>query len=165
MAIRARITHHEAVARRWEDLLGGLQIREASRRTSHRSGRREDSRLANELADGGEFGPLLDAATDNGVLSTEALVLGLLGQVSELSQRLRPSEMNSRGRETSEGLLNTRAAANYLGLAVQTLAALRLSGDTPPFFKLGHRVFYESKDLEAWVNKRKRRSTSDPGSR
>ncbi len=34
-------------------------------------------------------------------------------------------------------LLGTEAAAEYLGLAVQTLAKMRVSGESPPFYKLG----------------------------
>jgi hypothetical protein len=51
-------------------------------------------------------------------------------------------------------------AARYLGLAVQTLAKLRLSGNGPPFAKLGRRVVYDPQDLEYWLSQRKRTSTS-----
>ena len=54
-------------------------------------------------------------------------------------------------------------AATYLGVARQTLAKLRWSGDSPPYFKVGRRVLYEKDDLDAWISQRKRRSTSDPG--
>jgi predicted DNA-binding transcriptional regulator AlpA len=55
-------------------------------------------------------------------------------------------------------------AASYLGLARQTLAKMRLSGDSPPYFKVGRRVLYERDELDAWLSTRKRRSTSDQGS-
>lgn len=61
-----------------------------------------------------------------------------------------------------DSLLSTRQAAAYIGLAVQTLAAMRISGESPPFHKLGSRVFYKRDDLDTWVRRRRRRSTSDP---
>lgn len=54
-------------------------------------------------------------------------------------------------------------AAAYLGLATQTLAKLRLSGDSPPYFQVGRKVLYERDELDAWLAQRKRRSTSDTG--
>ena len=52
-------------------------------------------------------------------------------------------------------------AATYLGLATQTLAKLRWNGDSPPYFKVGRRVLYDREELDAWLNERRRRSTSD----
>ena len=52
-------------------------------------------------------------------------------------------------------------AAVYLGLATQTLAKLRWSGDSPPYYKVGRRVLYDRDELDAWLNERRRRSTSD----
>ncbi len=52
-------------------------------------------------------------------------------------------------------------AATYLGLAVQTLAKLRWSGDSPPYCKVGRRVLYDREEMDAWISERKRRSTSD----
>lgn len=48
-----------------------------------------------------------------------------------------------------------------LGIATQTLAKLRWSGDLPPFYKVGRRVLYERNDLECWLMLKRRRSTSD----
>jgi excisionase family DNA binding protein len=58
-------------------------------------------------------------------------------------------------------MLIAEDAAEYLGLAPQTLAKLRWSGDSPPYFKVGRRVLYEREELDAWLAQRKRRSTSD----
>lgn len=63
-----------------------------------------------------------------------------------------------------KALLTTNAAAAYVGLAVQTLAEMRVSGESPPFHKAGRRVLYDREDLDAWLAARKRRSTSDRGS-
>jgi len=55
-----------------------------------------------------------------------------------------------------------KEAAAHLGLAASTLAKMRLRGDGPPFAKLGSRVVvYDTCDLDAWVNERKLRSTSE----
>jgi predicted DNA-binding transcriptional regulator AlpA len=66
--------------------------------------------------------------------------------------------------DSDEGyLLTTPEAAQYVGLAVQTLATMRTTGDSPPFIKFGRRVMYDRKDLDAWILARRRRSTSDKG--
>ena len=58
--------------------------------------------------------------------------------------------------------LRTGAAADYLGLSASTLAKMRLRGDGPEYFKVGPRiVVYAEEDLEWWMSKRKRRSTSE----
>jgi predicted DNA-binding transcriptional regulator AlpA len=55
-------------------------------------------------------------------------------------------------------------AAAYLGIAESTLAKMRLRGDGPRFIKAGKRiVLYDQADLEAWLDARRRLSTSDPG--
>lgn len=60
-------------------------------------------------------------------------------------------------------MLTTKDAASYLGLAVQTLAKLRVIGESPPFYKFGRQVLYDRSELDAWISERRRRSTSDPG--
>ena len=60
-------------------------------------------------------------------------------------------------------LLDTQRAAHYVGLSASTMAKLRLSGDGPPYFKLGRRVMYARGDIEAWLASCRRKSTSDPG--
>jgi len=42
-------------------------------------------------------------------------------------------------------------------------AKIRVSGDSPPFYKVGRQVLYDRADLDAWLAERRRRSTSDPG--
>jgi len=58
-------------------------------------------------------------------------------------------------------VLNVKQAAERLGLSVSTLAKLRLSGDGPVFSKLGRRVVYAPKDLEAWITENRFQSTSE----
>lgn len=48
-------------------------------------------------------------------------------------------------------------------LAVQTFAKMRVSGESPPYYKLGRQVLYDRAELDDWVASRKRRSTSDVG--
>ena len=60
--------------------------------------------------------------------------------------------------------LNTREAAERLGLSTRTLDRYRVSGDGPVFLKFGGRVRYLLEDLDAWVRTRRRKSTSDDGS-
>jgi len=65
--------------------------------------------------------------------------------------------------EAKKRLMIAKDAAAYIGLAPQTLAKMRVSGDSPPFYKVGRQVLYDRADLDAWLAERRRRSTSDPG--
>jgi predicted DNA-binding transcriptional regulator AlpA len=59
--------------------------------------------------------------------------------------------------------LRAPAAAEYLGMSLSTLAKMRLRGDGPIYMKAGPRVvLYDLADLDAWLDTRKRRSTSEP---
>lgn len=59
--------------------------------------------------------------------------------------------------------LRTPDAAVHLGLSARTLEKHRCYGTGPIFRKLGGRVVYAIKDLDAWAELGTRRSTSDPG--
>jgi Helix-turn-helix domain len=59
---------------------------------------------------------------------------------------------------------NTSEAAKYLRVGASTLSKLRVFGGGPVFLKLGRRVVYERADLDAWTQRHRRLSTSDPGS-
>ena len=65
---------------------------------------------------------------------------------------------------TEPGALSTPWAAEYVGLSPATLEALRSRGGGPAFAKLGRRVVYRREDLDEWLAKRRRQSTSDDGS-
>ena len=62
-------------------------------------------------------------------------------------------------------LLSTAQAAAYLGRRPQTLRKWRLTGEGPPYIRLGDspqaRVAYRRKDLEAWLEERTWRSTAE----
>lgn len=51
--------------------------------------------------------------------------------------------------------LNTQAASNMLGLHHNALSKMRCEGKGPRYLKLGRRVVYELKDIEAWLEKQK----------
>ena len=57
--------------------------------------------------------------------------------------------------------LDTHEAAKRTGLASATLRKLRLTGEGPPFMKLGRAVRYRREDLDAWLEARVIRSTSE----
>lgn len=60
-------------------------------------------------------------------------------------------------------LLTPRQAAERLAIAGHTLARWRLEGGGPPYVKVGASVRYDAQDLDAFIESRKRRSTSDAG--
>ena len=61
--------------------------------------------------------------------------------------------------------LPTKAAAEYVGLSHRTLEAYRVSGGGPPYTKHGGPrsglVLYLPADLDAWLETRRRHSTSE----
>ena len=57
--------------------------------------------------------------------------------------------------------MRTPEAADYVALAVSTLTKMRLTGNGPPFVKVGERaVAYRKIDLDAWLAARVRHRTS-----
>jgi predicted DNA-binding transcriptional regulator AlpA len=58
--------------------------------------------------------------------------------------------------------LRTPDAADYLGYAESTLEKKRLTGDGPPFIRLGRVIVYDTRDLDNWLAGRRARSTSEP---
>lgn len=58
-------------------------------------------------------------------------------------------------------LVTERDASEILGVSMRTLQKWRLQGNGPRFVKLGHAVRYDVKDLEAYIECGRRRSTSD----
>jgi predicted DNA-binding transcriptional regulator AlpA len=59
--------------------------------------------------------------------------------------------------------LRTPGAAAHAGLSKSTLDKLRTVGGGPRFAKLGRAVVYDTTDIDAWIESRKCRSTSDVG--
>lgn len=60
-------------------------------------------------------------------------------------------------------VLNAAQVAEQLGLSESTLAKMRLSGDGPPYSKLGRRVVYLPDDIDTWIASNRFRSTSEYG--
>lgn len=58
-------------------------------------------------------------------------------------------------------LLRERAAAELLSVSHRTLQRWRVTGDGPPFRKIGRRIAYHVGDLEVWINQRKHTSTTE----
>jgi predicted DNA-binding transcriptional regulator AlpA len=59
--------------------------------------------------------------------------------------------------------LDTKEAADWLGLSARTLERWRLTGEGPPFRKLGRSVRYAIADLVAFADARTCTSTSSQG--
>ena len=60
-----------------------------------------------------------------------------------------------------ENILTTLEAAAYVRLKKPTLERFRLTGEGPGFCKLGGAVRYRRPDLDAWLETRVIRSTSE----
>ncbi len=58
-------------------------------------------------------------------------------------------------------ILNTHDAAGYVRLSRTTLERFRLTGEGPVYCKLGGAVRYRKVDLDAWLESRRIRSTSE----
>ena len=58
-------------------------------------------------------------------------------------------------------LLDQRKAAEILGVSVRTLERHRITGTGPQFCRLGRLVRYRECDLDDWVSRSLRTSTSD----
>ncbi|GAA5057793.1 hypothetical protein GCM10023208_23650 [Erythrobacter westpacificensis] len=50
---------------------------------------------------------------------------------------------------------------DMLGAHAGYCAKLRLTGDGPRYSKLGRKVLYDPRDVQAWLNERKVQSTSE----
>ena len=62
---------------------------------------------------------------------------------------------------STKAVMQTDEAAHYLGLAAQTLCKWRCSGGGPRFIRLGRKVVYRIKDLDAFLESRVCESTTD----
>ncbi len=58
-----------------------------------------------------------------------------------------------------DGRMDVHNASHYLGVKEKTLAMWRSAGIGPQYIKRG-RIFYYKDDLDAWLNERHCRSTS-----
>jgi hypothetical protein len=65
--------------------------------------------------------------------------------------------------EVATRVLDTRAAADFLGVSPRTLEGFRVRGGGPRFAKIGGAVRYRLASLEEFLRNQERTSTSDPG--
>jgi predicted DNA-binding transcriptional regulator AlpA len=66
--------------------------------------------------------------------------------------------------EADDRFLTETDVARLLGISPRTLQAWRYrGGHTPQFIKVGRAVRYRLGDVRAWLDERRRRSTSDLG--
>jgi hypothetical protein len=61
----------------------------------------------------------------------------------------------------SRRLLPPSDIAGSLGVEINTLAKWRCRGEGPAYLKIGSRIMYEQSALDAWLESRRRRSTSE----
>jgi len=60
----------------------------------------------------------------------------------------------------SNSMLAVGDAASYVALSESTLNKLRLTGGGPKYSKLGRCVRYRTTDLDTWLDRHRRSSTS-----
>ena len=60
----------------------------------------------------------------------------------------------------ADGRMNTKNAAEYLGLSIKTLAMKRWRGNGPSFVRRG-RIFYYKADLDEWLQAARAGSTAE----
>lgn len=58
-------------------------------------------------------------------------------------------------------MLTPKEAAELLKVSGSFLAKARMSGDGPPFIKIGRAVRYSDAALKDWIKKQQRQSTSE----
>jgi predicted DNA-binding transcriptional regulator AlpA len=89
----------------------------------------------------------------------------LLQRAGERGKQMADVSISTLHRERSglAACMRTPEAARYVALSESSLTKMRLSGgDGPPFVKVGPRaVAYRKADLDAWLETRVRRSTSE----
>ena len=57
--------------------------------------------------------------------------------------------------------VETKQAARLAGVSAKTLENLRYLGGGPKYLKLGRKVAYDPRDIEAWKDERRFSSTSE----
>jgi len=76
------------------------------------------------------------------------------------SIKFQEPENRQDGRTVAMRHLNTLMAANYLGLSYSYLTQMRMPSYAqkgPKWLQVGRRVFYRRRDLDTWMNSKKRR--------
>ncbi len=58
-------------------------------------------------------------------------------------------------------LLDTSSLARKLGVQTNTLEKWRVRGEGPVYVRIGRRIGYDPRDVDAWLATRRSQSTSD----
>ncbi len=69
--------------------------------------------------------------------------------------------LQPQSRTETPTFLNSKQAAEYLGLRPNTMAKMRVYGTGPAYRKHGFKVLYAMEDLIEWSQKSRRNSTSE----
>ncbi|HWM92609.1 MAG TPA: helix-turn-helix domain-containing protein [Thermoanaerobaculia bacterium] len=80
---------------------------------------------------------------------------------AQQAQQHLPEKSNSRDGEVTTYLSTTKQAAQYLCLEPQTLEVWMGRGKGPAFVKIGVLVRYERRELDTFIERNRRRNTSD----
>lgn len=65
------------------------------------------------------------------------------------------------GDDDAEDLLTVPEAAAFLRTSKSYLDKSRLTGDGPPFFRIGRKIIYSRRLLKRWLKDRQYRSTAE----
>lgn len=61
-------------------------------------------------------------------------------------------------------VLSDREIPEVIGLAYSSWQALKLTGDTPPLFRIGRRVYARTEDVRAWLDAKAEKAKTAEGS-
>lgn len=78
-------------------------------------------------------------------------------------KRMKAKTTEESSTRQAPAVLDTRAAADFLGVSARTLEGFRVRGGGPRFVKIGGSVRYRIASLEEFLRQQERTSTSDPG--
>ena len=78
-----------------------------------------------------------------------------------MSRTSNPERNDRNATSISAARMRTNEAAAYMGISNSTLAKGRITGNSPPYSKVGRIVVYDRRDIDEWLAARRRRSTSD----
>jgi predicted DNA-binding transcriptional regulator AlpA len=139
---------------RWQTREEFLQDRQARARTDAKPAETCSTASANEASDASD-GPLLadeERQSDKPTTDTVPQTIGNL-EATNPSTASAGDEIVIDGRR----LLSEPRVAKMLGCSLRTLQRGRKEGKGPPSTKIGRKVYYELKDLQEWIDRRKTR--------
>lgn len=93
--------------------------------------------------------------------SAAASCLTLSASGASIAGNTKPQQFGPAQSDSLPTAMDTRRAAEFLGLSPSTLNKMRVYGGGPKFRKLGRRIIYTPSDLIAWRDERASTSTTD----